>query len=118
MTTDWARLWHDLATQDVQAGAEGEMQMVTRWMAVAQYIDAATDRRPGYPDPLLDSLLTRLTPEMTVLDIGAGIGRWTVPIARKVRHVTALEPSAGMRAVLQERLASLGMANVTVAAAP
>ena len=116
-TDDWAALWQSLATEDVQSGAEGEQQMVTRWRRVAQELDAATGKRPNYPDPLLDFLLSRLTPDMTVLDIGAGVGRWTVPIARKVLHVTAIEPAPGMREVLRERLETLHITNVAIVAA-
>lgn len=43
-----------------------------------------------------------LSPEVNVLDVGAGTGRMTLPIARKVRHVTALEPSENMIGILQE----------------
>lgn len=115
MTTDWARLWRELVTHDVQMGSEGEAQMVERWRRVAREVDAS-GKRPGYPDPLLDFILGRLEPGMTVLDIGAGIGRWTVPIARKVSKVTAVEPLAGMRQVLMERAASLGIRNLEVVA--
>jgi ubiquinone/menaquinone biosynthesis C-methylase UbiE len=43
-----------------------------------------------------------LSPEVNVLDVGAGTGRLTLPIAKRVRHVTALEPSKNMLSVLQE----------------
>lgn len=43
-----------------------------------------------------------LSPEINVLDVGAGTGRMTLPIARKVRHVTALEPSTNMLELLRE----------------
>lgn len=118
MTSDWAKLWQDLAARDVKASAEGEVQMVNRWRRVAQDLDAPTASRRSQPDPLLDFLLPRLAPNMTVIDIGAGVGRWTVPIARKVQKVTAIEPSSRMREVLHERLASLGVTNVTVAETP
>ncbi|MFC1935893.1 class I SAM-dependent methyltransferase [Chloroflexota bacterium] len=118
MTSDWAKLWRDLATRDVQASAEGEMQLVNRWRRVTQDLDAPPASHRSQPDPLLDFLLSRLAPNMTVIDIGAGVGRWTVPIARKVEKVTAVEPSSGMREVLRERLASLGVTNVTVAETP
>ncbi|MDD3858257.1 MAG: hypothetical protein PHP43_09455, partial [Methanoculleus sp.] len=36
----------------------------------------------------------------TVLDVGAGMGRLAVPIARTAAHVTALESSEGMLAAL------------------
>ncbi|WP_214019963.1 class I SAM-dependent methyltransferase [Methanoculleus sp.] len=47
----------------------------------------------------------------TVLDMGAGTGRLAVPIARTVAHVTALDPSGGMLAVLSERMAAEGLTN-------
>jgi FkbM family methyltransferase len=109
----WEELWRELASRDIQADAAGEAEMVERWRRVAGQLDAA-GKRQGYPDPLLDYIMTKIEAEMTVLDIGAGIGRWTIPIARKVARVTAIEPLAGMREVLLERIASLGVANITV----
>ena len=60
-------------------------------------------------DPLLVHVLDRLTAEMTVLDVGSGIGRWALPMARRVRRVTAVEPLQGMRQVLVERVAAQGI---------
>lgn len=54
-----------------------------------------------------------LRPEYLVLDIGSGPGTLAIPIARKVRHVTAVEPGAGMAAVLMEQCDTEGLANVT-----
>jgi len=113
----WKELWRELASRDIQADAEGEAQMVERWRRVAGQLDAE-GKPQGYPDPLLDYILSRVMPEMTVLDIGAGVGRWTIPIARKVNSVTAIEPLAGMREVLLERIASLGVTNITIAESP
>ena len=45
-----------------------------------------------------------LTPESRVCDVGAGPGAITIPISRQVSHVTAVEPSEGMFAVLKENL--------------
>lgn len=113
--TGWATLWRALASRDIQASAEGAAQMVERWRRVARQLDSG---EKADPDPLLDFILGRLGSEMTVLDIGAGIGRWTLPLAKRVRHITAVEPLAGMRQVLLERVASLGLTNLTVADVP
>jgi SAM-dependent methyltransferase len=43
-----------------------------------------------------------LSSEFSVLDVGAGTGRMTLPIAKRVRHVTALEPSKKMLTTLRE----------------
>lgn len=115
MATDWGALWRELASSDLMASAEGEAQMIERWRRVARQLDSGEKQDP---DPLLDFILDRLEPEMTVLDIGAGIGRLTLPIAGKARHVTAVEPLSGMRQVLMERVSSRGLANVTAVDAP
>jgi SAM-dependent methyltransferase len=113
--TDWAELWRELASCDLQAGEEGAAQMVERWRGVARKLDGEGGRAA---DPLLDHVLGRLNADMTVLDIGAGIGRWTLPIARKVRRVTAVEPLQGMRQVLVERAAAQDIGNLDVVDTP
>ncbi|HSB70655.1 MAG TPA: methyltransferase domain-containing protein [Candidatus Methylomirabilis sp.] len=115
MPTDWAALWRELASSDLMASAEGEAQMVERWRRVARQLDSGEKREA---DPLLEFILGRLEPEMSVLDIGAGIGRWTLPMAEKARRVTAVEPLPGMRQVLLERVSSRGLTSVTAADAP
>ncbi len=115
VSSDWAELWRQLVSADIQAGPAGAAQMVERWRRVARQLDSG---ERSLPDPLLDHILGRLTPEMTVLDIGAGIGRWTLPIARAARRVTAVEPLAGMREVLVERAASQGIGNLEVVGVP
>ena len=113
--TDWAKLWQELASSDIQASFDGAVQMVERWRRLARQLD---DGEGGLPDPLLDHILGRLTPEMAVLDIGAGIGRWTLPIARMVHRVTAVEPLAGMHQVLVERATSHRINNLEVVDIP
>ena len=75
ISTDWATLWRELASSDIQASFEGETKMIERWRRVARQLDAGERQ---LQDTLLEHILRRLTPEMTVLDIGAGIGRCAV----------------------------------------
>ena len=70
------------------------------WSARAKRFAAAV----GYArrgEPVLDRLLAE--PATAYVDVGAGTGRYAVPLARSGRMVTAVEPSAGMRAVLGTR---------------
>ncbi|WP_220681575.1 class I SAM-dependent methyltransferase [Methanofollis formosanus] len=53
-----------------------------------------------------------LAPDSRVLEIGAGPGVLTVPIASKVAHVTAVEPSEGMMTVLQEHMNEKAVENI------
>lgn len=55
--------------------------------------------RPGYPDAVLDHV--PVPPEAEVLDVGAGTGKLTRVLAQRFRHVRALEPLDGMRAILE-----------------
>lgn len=66
-------------------------------------------------DPLLERLLVVGTGR-TILEIGPGPGRHTIPLARVARSVVAMEPSAAMRESLAANLAPAGVENVSVIA--
>lgn len=87
---DWAEHWRRLVR--VRSGEEDE------W----------AERAPGYaervrelPDALLPVLEPYLAVSKTVIDAGAGTGRHAIPLAARVDWVTAVEPSAAMRAQLE-----------------
>lgn len=57
-----------------------------------------------------------VTPGMTVLDVGCGPGRLTVPLARSVSprgRVIAIDIQEGMLARAREKVVAAGLANVT-----
>lgn len=63
-------------------------------------------------DPVRDALLALALSSDVWLDVGAGAGRFALPLARVVREVVAIDPSAGMLATLREAMAEHGIANV------
>jgi molybdenum cofactor cytidylyltransferase len=63
-------------------------------------------------DQVLDALLALARPDDTWLDIGAGAGRYALPLAVHVREVIALDPSPSMLAGLRELMSEFGIANV------
>jgi molybdenum cofactor cytidylyltransferase len=68
---------------------------------------------PGRTDePALELLRAQARPGDTWLDIGAGAGRYALPIARLVREVIAVDPSVGMLEALRAQMAEHGVANV------
>jgi len=65
-------------------------------------------------DPVLDALRAHARPGDTWLDIGAGAGRYALPLAKTIREVVALDPSSGMLSALQASMAEHGIDNVRV----
>ena len=72
----------------------------------------ANPRRTG--EPALDALRALVRPGETWLDIGAGGGRYALPIALVAGRVIAVEPSEGMRGVLRAGLEQHEIANVEI----
>lgn len=63
-------------------------------------------------DPVLDALLALARPGETWLDIGAGAGRYALPIATVTGQVIALDPSESMLEALRDGAARAGIENV------
>ncbi|MBA3877608.1 MAG: hypothetical protein C0498_11885 [Anaerolinea sp.] len=63
-------------------------------------------------DPVLETLLAHTRPDEAWLDIGAGAGRYALPIARHVREVIAVDPSTSMLEALRAGMTAHGIAGV------
>ena len=63
-------------------------------------------------DGVVDLLVGHLRPEDSVLDVGAGAGRFSIPFARRVREVVALEPADSMAGALVEDARAAGVTNI------
>lgn len=65
-------------------------------------------------EPALATLRALVQPGETWLDVGAGGGRYALPLALAAGEVIAVEPSDGMLAILREGMAEHGISNVRV----
>jgi SAM-dependent methyltransferase len=74
----------------------------------------ADPRRTG--EEALDELIALAEPDDRWLDIGAGAGRYALPLALRVREVIAVEPSASMRNALRTGKEEHGLDNVRIVA--
>lgn len=63
-----------------------------------------------YADIIMDRM--HPAPEWTVLDVGSGPGTLALPLARRVRKVTAMDYSAEMLALLKQRAAAENLVNI------
>ena len=111
--TNWAALWRELVERNNQRKAKNGGD-IKYWNKNAGHYDARVRRRWQRPDAIRTFICSSLEPETSVLDIGAGTGAWAIHLSRQVSLVTALEPSSGMRALMQSNLADQGISNVKI----
>jgi FkbM family methyltransferase len=76
------------------------------------YIGRSLDLYGEFSGAELRFLLSGLGADDVVIDVGANIGAFTVPIARKVHHVLAIEPQRLLFQMLCANLALNGLTNV------
>lgn len=80
---------------------------------VAEYENA----RPGYPDGLVRKVLVAAVgaeSPCSVLEVGAGSGKATIPIAATGHHVQCIEPSRRMAAVLRQKCSAFPNVSIAV----
>jgi SAM-dependent methyltransferase len=114
--TDWNSLWRELVEIKSQSRetCPGSLSDADVWENRAEEFEKGVRRRWAKPDSSRDFVLSQLSKDSTVLDIGAGTGAWSVLLARHVRQVTAVEPSAAMIEVMRKSLVAEGIGNVTI----
>ncbi len=106
-TVAWARR---VAANAEQVERLREVPDGDDFYAPVQALFRADPRRGD--DPVLDRLRSLARPDDVWLDIGAGAGRYALPLALVAREVIAVDPSPAMLAALDEQAANDGIANV------
>jgi SAM-dependent methyltransferase len=95
---------HAMAGTEVSAGA---------FAYEREYAASGDDMFAGEPlylDILLPYLAEHAPPPATVLDVGAGTGRLSIPVAKAGYEVTMLEPAAAGLRLAQEKARAAGVA--------
>jgi 2-polyprenyl-3-methyl-5-hydroxy-6-metoxy-1,4-benzoquinol methylase len=114
--TDWNSLWRELVeikarSRERKSGGKPPEDL---WAYRAREFKEGVKRRWAKPDSSREFILSRMTREGTVLDIGAGTGDWSILLAPCSKHVTAVEPSGSMISVMRESLAEDDISNVSI----
>ena len=98
LDTDWAASWKQLV--EARHGQAWVFHDPKYWDARAKSFAAETSRRR---DGFVELLEPWLGPHKTLIDVGAGAGRYAAPLADRLDWVTAVEPSQGMRDLIPAR---------------
>jgi len=108
----WRRIVEERRRQTDAAYARLARTTTDYWARRARGFAAFS--REARPDPFLEKVLAYVDGQSTVLDVGAGAGRHSVPMARVVRRVFAVEPSPAMASHLREWAQEEGLNNIEV----
>lgn len=104
--TNWGEMWR-MMLLDTQ---RTEIYKTSYWDKHAHEFN----ENMAYMDNLTKSQLDKLPLiiDDTVLDVGAGVGRLTIPLANRVKEVVALEPSKNMLELLKANVQKSGVKNI------
>jgi SAM-dependent methyltransferase len=94
-TANWAELWQSMLLQTHR----GKLCNTSYWDKQANEYNQKIAKMANLTEKQLPQIM--LPPNATVLDVGAGTGRITIPVAKQAQQVVALEPSKNMLALLR-----------------
>jgi len=116
----WEKLWREAAAASpvVRRDRQGPEEELASWNrrahGYARHSRGADGR--SWRAALLRWRASRgaLDSQTRVLDIGAGPGTYALPMASRVRRVTALEPASAMAAILERERRRRGLSNIRI----
>lgn len=111
--TRWRRLVGDRLAELERLSPDAGSVSGSFWDSRADRYAATVQRANTERDPFLRRLRRLTDASSSVIDIGAGTGRFALALAAGVAHVTAVEPSSAMLAILRRHAQELGAANVS-----
>jgi len=106
--------WNELRKAMTSDGhrRRGRENPAEHWDRRAEEFNRSTKGKSDRADRQVASL--QLDSDYTVLDVGAGTGRLSVPIAKMVKQVTAVDQSKGMLSYLEENMTEGGLSNYRI----
>jgi len=110
-SVDFAKVWRERLIADNPKGRLDPEIDRRFWASIANDYDRQIEAS-GSCKRTLEMIGRWLRPSDTLLDVGAGTGRLTLPLAAQVASVTALDDSPDMLRVLAQKIEAQGVSNV------
>lgn len=107
------QLWKEFQEQSQYFRRVREDGEESTWSTLAPTYDEVVYPQNQHLD-LAARLISRLPPDFTGIEIGAGPGTLTIPLANHLQQLLVIEPSPSMRQVLENRLALANLTNVSI----
>jgi SAM-dependent methyltransferase len=108
----WADLVRDRMAEVGRLRSGGSTVSAAAWKERERRFAAELAAPAAGRDPFLSRVRRATSSSSTVIDVGAGPGRHAVPLARRVRTVTAVDPSAETLAHLRRRASEESITNI------
>lgn len=110
-TIDWNEVWKQQMTKHIESnGAVDCARFFGEKDIVKQYSKVAQKHQNERIEKTIRGII--VTEKSRVIDIGAGPGVLSLPLAEKVAHVTAVDPSREMIGVLRSKIKDKGLSNI------
>ncbi|MEM9954837.1 MAG: class I SAM-dependent methyltransferase [Chloroflexota bacterium] len=108
---DFAKTWQDFTLHNMSSRLS-DIDEIDFWHNYAEGYDTQNEQHPESYQETLNLIQSHLRCDDTVLDVGAGSGRFTLPIASYVQSVTALDLSPHMLELLQNKAKANDIKNI------
>ncbi|MCD4742541.1 MAG: class I SAM-dependent methyltransferase [Desulfobacteraceae bacterium] len=115
--TNWHALWEELSDmQNIAFARQKQRKTDDFWEDKAKHYDKMVDERWSAPDSSREFLIQTLkdNPGSTLLDVGAGTGKWSMLASPYAAKVTALEPSSAMQQVFRRKIENEKITNIDI----
>jgi SAM-dependent methyltransferase len=112
ISIDWNQVWNETYLKNNENRTNGDCASMWKDRRHAESFLEQSEKNPERIQRIIESL--PFTPGSSVLDIGSGPGTLAVPLAGRVDHVTAIEPSEGMVEVMEEYARRKCVSNIDI----
>ena len=107
---DWNEVWKKQMLRHCSTNGGKDCALFWKKESASEYWKMAQETQRERIESTINGIT--IAPDSRVLDIGSGPGVLAIPLAKRVSHVTSVDPSDGMIQVLKEKMREQGISNI------